>query len=157
MVAYTCSLLALVTTLAIPPAVDSARGTGDWNPPFNHIQAIAPAPSLFGKWQLEWDDQVGEQLIGDIKTCTIDFQCIDAEITGNFDGPVAGRERNALLRGHIFSQPTGNLVQFQQHEPGYVCSYQIYWSNTNDDRSQVVGVWHDTQGRSGNFKLMKFQ
>lgn len=112
--------------------------------------------SLNGAWQLSWDDTVGQALVGNIKACDIRFRVIDGTVTGEFVGPVAGTERNAIIDGQIVEHGDGYLLTFQQRESGYVCSYQICWPNSRSF-TEALGVWHDTRGRSGNFSFLRYQ
>jgi hypothetical protein len=116
-----------------------------------------PAPmgtQLNGAWQLAWDDQINGELTESGKTCTIDFQTVNQTITGTFQGPVMGTERNAVFTGEVFGGYPA-LLTFTQREPGYTCTYQIWWSPS--ESSTPLGAWHDTRGASGEFSLMKLQ
>lgn len=141
----------------------STRWIGDSALPGNELAATPIDPcalaDISGKWGLSWDDGLdGEKkLVGEVKSCAIDFKSIDGKIAGTFDGPVAGRERNAIIEGHLFCQPAGQLLVFNQRENGYVCTYQIFLSSTGEDFTQNIGTWQDTQDRSGNFSLLKYQ
>ncbi|MCA9261052.1 MAG: hypothetical protein KDA61_17675 [Planctomycetales bacterium] len=111
---------------------------------------------LDGDWQLRWDDTVDASLDGGVKSCSIRLQAVDGRLQGAFVGPVAGRERNAILEGQLINHGTGSLLQFYQRESGYVCSYQLCWPQ-GEPITDAVGVWHDTQGRYGSFALLKYQ
>ena len=61
-----------------------------------------PVPSLMnGKWQLTWDDKVDGRLDREDKLCTVELKEIDGQITGEFDGPVAGTMRDAIITGRF--------------------------------------------------------
>ncbi|MEM6798435.1 MAG: hypothetical protein AAF589_02885 [Planctomycetota bacterium] len=143
---------ALVLGAEISLEGDIARGYTRWLADSATLPQ-AQVETVTGRWQLQWDDDVGQELVDDVKTCELSLKAIDNVVTGEFVGPVAGSERQAILEGHIHGDDAGSLFTFTQREAGYVCSYQIFWSNADLDRSEVVGVWHDTRGRSGNFTL----
>ena len=145
-----------VVVLAIPFVGDHGRGIEDAAldsmPPID-----VPAFDVSGQWQLSWDDEIAGELTGELKQCDVMFRSIDGKLGGQFVGPVAGRERDAIIQGEVHETGSGQLLIFTQREAGYLCSYQVFWSNTSVDRSAEVGVWHDSEGRSGNFNLMKYQ
>ena len=107
---------------------------------------------LDGKWQLAWDDVVDDRLDGEDKVCAIELREIGGVITGQFIGDVAGRPRDGFLSGRLEGTGPSRLLTFQQREEGYVCSYQAF-----DAGGEIRGVWHDTQNRSGTFRLLRFQ
>jgi hypothetical protein len=112
--------------------------------------------SLNGSWQLSWDDEVGSELTGEIKTCELRLRAVDGHLSGNFVGLVAGTERDAIITGTLTELPGGGVLHLEQRESGYLCSYQIGWP-AGGHLTQAVGVWHDTKGRSGNFSVLKQQ
>ena len=61
-----------------------------------------------------------------------------------------GAIRDALIQGKVVAAGSNQLLVFQQHEQGYTCSYQI-------NLGSGIGTWVDTQGRTGDFQLLKFQ
>lgn len=107
---------------------------------------------LSGQWQLTWDDTVDGELDPEEKNCTVDFKEVDGSLSGRFVGPVAGSERDAIITGKIHGAGSGRIVNFQQRESGYVCSFQAI-----DAGGEIVGVWHDTRNRSGDFRLLRHQ
>lgn len=159
------ALLHLLVTLTIVPVAqfDELPSTGDELPlGVEQVRGSFPPPaegesfSLNGLWQLSWDDTVGQELTGDIKTCDIRFRVIDGTVAGQFDGRVAGTLRDAIIDGQLVEHQDGYLLTFQQRESGYICSYQICWP-ASSSMTEVVGVWHDTKGRSGNFSFLAYQ
>ena len=107
---------------------------------------------LNGPWRLEWDDEVGGTTTDYPHQCTIVFSDIDGTVSGRFSGPVAGRERTAIISGKLEGEGQHPVLVFQQREHGYVCSYQAI-----DQGGAILGVWHDTKNRSGDFRLLKHQ
>lgn len=107
---------------------------------------------LTGEWQLAWDDTVNAELDNEDKICTVKFREFDRSISGEFIGPVAGTERNAIIIGRISGGGTKRILSLEQRESGYVCSYQAI-----DSGGEIRGVWHDTRGGSGDFRLLKHQ
>ena len=108
--------------------------------------------TLVGKFELAWDDSVDPTLDEPPKTCVIEFNEIDGKLNGNFIGPVAGTNRNAIISGRLEGEGTSRILTFQQREEDYICSYQAI-----DNGGAIVGVWHDTKNRSGSFRLLKYQ
>lgn len=107
-------------------------------------------PGLKGTWQLSWNDDLND---GEFqKSCVVEFQDKDDVLNGKFIGPVAGRERDAILSGRLEGGGATRILTFQQREDGYICSYQGTISNDG-----ITGVWHDTQNRSGKFQMLKYQ
>ncbi len=111
-----------------------------------------PARSLDGNWELTWDDTVDRELDNEDKSCNLKIKEIGHWLTGDFIGPVAGVERNAIITGTIEGSGNQRVLSFQQRENGYLCSYQATLTD-----GPIVGVWHDTQNRSGTFRLLKYQ
>lgn len=106
--------------------------------------------SLGGSWQLSWNDDVKDETFQ--KSCDIKFDDVDGTLTGSFVGPVAGRKRDAIISGHLEGSGTTRILTFQQRESGYICSYQGI-----ENGGEISGVWHDTENRSGSFRLLKYQ
>ncbi len=153
-------LLSVAMALAVQPAinVDLADSTRQ---PIGLVTGEAVVPpaaeySLAGSWQLSWDDQVGQELTGEVKTCEINLQHIGNKVAGRFGGRVAGTLRNAILEGELIHQSGGYVFVLKQHEPDYVCTYQICWTEGRGV-TDTVGVWCDTKGRTGNFSVLKCQ
>lgn len=121
-------------------------------PPIQNEQAFA----IDGSWQLSWDDSIGTELTGEIKSCDIRFSEIDGRVSGKFMGPVAGTERNAAIDGELVKRGDQYVLIFLQRESDYVCSYQMCW-NRYGGIAESVGVWCDSKGRNGNFSLLKYQ
>ncbi len=115
-----------------------------WHGPFHR--------QMSGRWQLTWDDSVNGQLDREDKSCTLKLKEIDGKVTGEFQGPVAGSIRDAIITGRFEGSGTTRIIHFAQREPGYVCSYQAI-----DSGGEIIGVWHDTHNRSGEFRLLKYQ
>lgn len=111
-----------------------------------------PLRQLTGKFRLEWNDEIGDIPEQFPHVCSIEFKEINSEISGDFIGPVAGRERDAIISGRLEGFGPSRVLVFQQREEGYVCSYQAI-----DNGGEILGVWHDTQNRSGRFRLLKYQ
>lgn len=109
---------------------------------------------ISGIWQLEWDDAIDGKLDADLKKCNIEFSMTDSRFEGHFMGAVAGTFRDAKITGKVIDQKVP-LLQFVQREADYSCAYQIYW-NPGPDRLPR-GVWHDSNGASGEFTLLKNQ
>ena len=131
--------------------------TGDSELATHDPLVIQPVPAtLTGKWVLTWDDKVDTELDDNVHTCRLSLHNINQQLTGEFIGPVTGRIRDAVIEGRIHEHSSGSLLEFKQHEADYVCSYQIAWTN-GAHLTQAIGVWHDTQGRSGNFNLQHEQ
>ncbi len=107
---------------------------------------------LDGEWQLAWDDVVDDRLDSEDKACAIELREIGGVITGQFIGDVAGRPRDGFLSGRLEGNGPSRLLTLQQREQGYVCSYQAF-----DAGGEIRGVWHDTQNRSGTFRLLRLQ
>ncbi len=150
--------VALLVSIPLVPPSDTTRGLEDAAPPAEVTTLAAPAsPTLSGHWQLRWDDEIGDTLVGEVKQCTVRLREIDGQLAGEFVGPVAGHQRNAILSGDVFRQAGGTLLSLRQRETGYACSYQVHWQATELDRALAVGVWHDSEGRNGNFSLLKLQ
>jgi hypothetical protein len=156
MLAGLCFTWTVLAGTMIPFDGEFTDGFGD-----TYVDSVAVGesltPAFAGQWQLTWDDQIGQELTGDTKTCDIMFRVVDGTVDGRFVGPVANSERDEIIDGRLHNSASGRLLTFAQREAGYVCSYQIFWSNSAEDLSKVVGVWHDTKGRSGNFTLRKYQ
>ncbi|QDU56242.1 hypothetical protein [Aeoliella mucimassa] len=159
LLAFLCAV-----ALSIPP-VDSAVSTrGTAEVPLDNVVVpmdvvtvpVATEYTLDGGWQLSWDDQVGQELSGEVKTCEIRLRHVGSKVTGRFSGRVAGTMRNAILEGELIHQSGGYVFLLQQHEPDYVCTYQICWTESQGITDKV-GVWTDTKGRSGNFSVLKLQ
>ncbi|WP_425397940.1 hypothetical protein [Aeoliella sp.] len=164
------AVLNLLVALTIAPVAEfgAIPHIPDSNPDFADSRFVEPvrgsfrpaAPeegfSLNGMWQLSWDDTVGRELTGEVKNCNIRFRVIDGKVEGQFDGRVAGTLRDAIIDGQLVEHADGNLLTFQQREQGYVCSYQIGWP-ASSSLTEVVGVWHDSKGRSGNFSFLAYQ
>ena len=112
----------------------------------------ANRPGLNGKWQLSWNDDIGEAPEEYPHVCSIEFREINGVIDGEFVGPVAGRDRQAIISGSLQGNGQIKVLTFQQREQGYVCSYQAI-----EKGGEILGVWHDTQDRSGRFRLLKYQ
>ena len=148
--------VAFVAGIVIPHSEVLTRGYVDNRADFIQLDPCAAA-TVTGNWKLSWDDEVGQELVGDLKTCDLSLHSIEDQVSGTFSGPVAGRERDAIIRGRLYCQPRGKLLLLQQCETGYICSYQIFWDNNAADQSKALGVWHDTAGRSGNFTLLRHQ
>ena len=152
--------VSVAMALAVQPAsfVDHMDSTRQ---PIGLVTGEAVVPpaaeySLAGSWQLNWDDQVGQELTGEVKTCEIKLQHVGDKVTGTFVGRVAGTERNAILEGELIHQSGGYVFVLKQHEPDYVCIYQICWTEGRGV-TDTVGVWCDTKGRTGNFSVLKSQ
>ena len=107
-----------------------------------------------GIWQLEWDDSIDGKLDASLKKCNIEFSMAGSSLDGHFIGPVAGTVRDAKITGKIIARNTP-LIQFVQREADYSCAYQIFW---NPGPNQLPrGVWHDSNGASGEFTLLRTQ
>ena len=118
---------------------------------------VSPPAAVFditGTWQLEWDDSINRKMDANSKFCSIEFENIGSTITGKFHGPVLGETRNAIFTGEILGNGTP-LLNFVQRETGYACTYQIWWAP--NESGMPLGVWTDTRGRHGEFKLLKYQ
>ncbi|TWT36893.1 hypothetical protein KOR34_18380 [Posidoniimonas corsicana] len=120
-------------------------------------RAVAVAPNYSGQWRLDWDDVVDGSLAAEPKSCTVRLKCVAGELSGDFIGPVAGRERDAVIRGEVSHSVEGSLLTFKQVEEGYACCYLVFLSATTADASAQTGVWHDTRGGAGEFRLLKHQ
>lgn len=107
--------------------------------------------SFDGSFQLSWNDDISDEESYP-KTCDIKLTDVDSTLNGSFVGPVEGRERDAIITGRLEGTGQTRILTFQQRESGYVCSYQGI-----DDGGEITGVWHDTQNRSGRFRLLKYQ
>ena len=107
---------------------------------------------LNGKWQLAWSDEIDEVPVEYPHVCNIEFKEINGMINGEFIGPVAGRERDAIISGSLQGSGQVKVLMFQQRERGYICAYQAI-----EKGGEILGVWHDTQNRSGRFRLLKHQ
>ncbi len=113
-------------------------------------QVDIPSKGLTGTWQLSWNDDFKEEDCH--KSCVVKFQDKDSIFSGNFEGPVAGRERDAIITGRLEGTGQTRVLTFQQREEGYICSYQGTYSG-----GEITGTWHDTQNRSGRFRMLKYQ
>ena len=112
-----------------------------------------PHPNrLTGKWQLQWNDQIECDPTEFPHTCSMELEEVDGVVNGKFIGPVAGRQRDAILTGNLDGDDNCRVLVFQQREEGYLCSYQAI-----DRGGAIIGVWHDTQNRSGTFKMLRYQ
>ena len=141
---FSCQLGAQIQEL--PHADDIKIGGGENNK--------ADEFDISGIWQLEWDDAIDGKLDASLKKCNIEFSMTGTNFDGHFIGPVAGTVRDAKINGKIIERNTP-LIQFVQREADYSCAYQIFW-NPGPNRLPR-GVWHDSNGASGEFTLLKTQ
>ena len=111
------------------------------------VAASAPTDAA-ASWELRWDDQIDGVLAGAPKSCDVKLTVINGRITGGFEGLVLGEKRTATFIGEALGMDQ-SLVLLQQHEPGYVCAYQLV--RVSD--ALMTGVWHDTKGRRGDVIL----
>lgn len=121
--------------------------------PMSHLIDETPVPDFNGSWQLAWDDTLDGSFVDINKACSVDFKVVNGTITGTFLGSVLGTERDAIFTGEVFGGYPA-LLTFTQREPGYSCTYQVFWSPSE---SVPVGTWHDTRGASGEFTFLKQQ
>jgi hypothetical protein len=112
--------------------------------PLTFAPRPAPLPAadadLDGEWTLVWDDTLDAELDGLDKQCRLELSAVHGRVNGTFLGDVAGRPRQAIFTG----EREGPLVLLQQHERGYVCSFQLL---VREDR--LEGTWSDSWGGSG--------
>ena len=117
-------------------------------------EEVVANQGLSGLWSLSWDDAIDGKLGEAAKSCDVRLRIIDQELIGYFDGPVLGKQREAVFLGTVY-EGDAPLIMFVQREPGYTCSYHIYWKP--GEEGPPVGTWHDSRGGSGEFSLLKYQ
>lgn len=137
-------------------------------PPYMSTQDVPWSKTghpLNGMYKLYWDDKIDGSLVfqdsslippaagSPVKSCDIRIKVQNGKVTGEFVGPIMGREHRAIIQGRIDGgQDPINVMSFRQVEKDYICSYQIVFG-----MGSFEGVWHDTVGRSGDFRLLKYQ
>jgi hypothetical protein len=112
-----------------------------------------------GTYRIYWDDEIDHELKGN-KRCEIEVKLVNGKLSGKFSGL---QDREARLTGTLNSIKNATIVSFQQIEDNYICSYQVLFAPqpvTSDglgDRAPVfMGVWQDTNRRSGDFAIVKY-
>lgn len=123
-----------------------------------------PKHYLDGVYKLYWDDEIDGQCINSSKATNFTLRVDGSTLHGEFlDGLESGKKAKLVGR---FDEPINGdrLLSFRQIEPQYVCSYQIamgpetYTAQRNrGEAASFMGVWHDTNGRRGDFILLKYQ
>lgn len=143
MLQHTLPLAGAVAALLLAPTQDTPRPLGQEKLAGGGASCILAPGDLGGSaWTLTWDDSVDATLDSQEKRCEVVLDSIDGAVTGRFQGPVLGTERDCVFTGELADG--GSLLILQQREPGYLCSYQLGataggWS----------GTWRDSRGRAG--------
>jgi len=112
------------------------------------------AAGMTGVWRIEWDDSIDGKMNANPKSCDVKLEFEGRKISGAFEGKVLGKDRDAKFEGTILGTEKP-LIRFVQREGDYSCSYQISW--VPKEGSVPTGVWHDTNGSSGEFTFLKYQ
>lgn len=109
---------------------------------------------LNGTWKLIWDDHIDGELASEEKECYVRFEFNKGSLSGDMWRLPGGQNRFATVEGKFDQEPQlqNGLLSFRQIEGDYVCSYQMSFT-----QGGAVGEWRDTLGRSGDFKILKFQ
>lgn len=140
----------------IPDAIRSglfadSQPPADWN---TGEEPFELALDYSGAWQLSWDDQIDGTYDDVGKACSLELKVVNGVISGKFLGPVEGTERNAIITGEVHGEYPA-LLTFIQREPGYSCSYQLWWAPS--EKTPPTGTWIDSRGASGEFTLLRQQ
>ena len=100
-------------------------------------------------WSLSWDDSIDGKITGDSRRTLLQLSFDGNKVNGTFVGLVMGEARQDRFGGELLGGDHGHVLVLRQTEEEYVACYQAMLGHDG----AFIGVWHDSVGRSGDFRL----